>query len=73
MSVNQEKMQWKNHWSKIDGSIENRIEQESNEILEYTIPVNITELRRFLEMTELFNNFIERYAMKTTNLSERLK
>ena len=78
MTVNQEKIQWKKHEVKLLGVAINGIEQESNEIkrneaLEYPAPTNVTKLRRFLEMTGWFSNFIERYAMKTVNLTEGLK
>ncbi|KAI5151978.1 hypothetical protein ENBRE01_2475 [Enteropsectra breve] len=78
MKINPEKIQFKKKEIKLLGVTLNGTEQEASEIkkneaLEYPIPKNVSELRRFLGLTGWFRNFIAKYAEKTNKLTDGLK
>ena len=57
----------------IDGKTMTPDEIKKNEALEYPIPKNVSELRRFLGLSGWFRNFIKNYAGKTLKLTDALK
>lgn len=57
----------------IDGKTMTPNEIKKNEALEYPVPKNISELRRFLGLSGWFRKFIKDYAGKTLRLTEALK
>lgn len=77
MKINQDKIQWKKEFKLLGVTINGREQEASeikrNEALEYPIPTNVSELRRYLGMTGWFSSFIQDYASKTEKLSDGLR
>ncbi|KAF9758262.1 Retrovirus-related Pol polyprotein from transposon [Nosema granulosis] len=48
-------------------------EVKKNEALEFPVPKNVSEVRRFLGLTGLFRDFIKDYAGKTLALTDSLR
>lgn len=78
MRINKTKLQFRERRIKllgvtIDGRIREPNEMKKNEALDYPIPRNVSELRRFLGLAGWFREFIKDYSIITGNLTECLK
>lgn len=76
--VNLEKIQFREQevkllGEKINGEEQTLSEIKKNEVLEYLVPKNVTEQRRFLGQTGWFRQFIKDYAKHTSSQTEGLK